>query len=283
MRLSILGVLILLLQLLPQAVSATEAKEAPASSVAAPAAVPAAPATSKAAPAKPVTSDDNDIAEILGGMGYPELQVVPRASERLKLEAKRESSMWWAMHWPIQVAGLATIYAGSQAKGNRRSGLSEKEIDNASSVASLSTSIGLGWVIGGVVLGVQKPYGNAVKSLGRITGKDERSMLLRERLSEEALERPAKVMRILEHIAVASMVALNGLNLHYSNEKGMVSSGVAIMLSFLPYMFEDQTISVYNKHIEYKKKIYAPIKSVSFNVDTETKAITPVTNLVWRF
>ncbi|NJL24773.1 MAG: hypothetical protein HC902_06125 [Calothrix sp. SM1_5_4] len=54
-------------------------------------------------------------------------------------------------------------------------------------------------------------------------------------------------------------------------------------MAFLPLMFEDHTIAVYDKHLEYKKKIYAPLKTGSFHFDPESKTLTPMTNLVWMF
>ncbi len=57
----------------------------------------------------------------------------------------------------------------------------------------------------------------------------------------------------------------------------------AVLLAFLPYMFEDHAIEVHNKHIEYKKKIYTPLKGASVHFDPETKKITPMTTLAWTF
>lgn len=228
-------------------------------------------------------SDDEEISEILDSMGYPELQVVPRASERLKMEAKSEASTWWAMHWPVEISGLTTLYVGTSAKGNQRDGLTEKEKKDATTVSSLSTAVGAAWLIGGVVLGAQRPYGNGAKSIAKLNPKDERQALMRERLAEEALERPAKTMRILQNLAVFTNFALNAANIHYSNEKGMITAGVGAIIAFLPYMFEDPTIAVHDKHIEYKKKIYAPLKSASLHIDSTSGAVTPMTNLVWQF
>ena len=239
----------------------------------------AAPAAAKAEKAEA----EDDIGDILDGMGYPELQVVPRASERLKMEAKSESSTWWMTHWPIELAGLVTLYVGTSSKGMRSDDLTSKEKKDANTVASLTTAVGAAWVIGGIALGAQRPYGWGNSAVSKVAGKDERSALLRERLAEEALERPAKTMRVLEHLAVASNVALNAVTVRYSNEKGMVTAGIATLVSFLPYMFEDPTISVYNKHIEYKKKIYAPLKTVSMHFDPFSKELTPMSTLVWTF
>src|ERR1700677_2836215 len=79
----------------------------------------------------------NEISEILDSMGYPELQVVPRASERLSMEAKSEDSNAAITHWPIEFAGLATLVVGISAKGNERSDLTPKETSDAAAIASI--------------------------------------------------------------------------------------------------------------------------------------------------
>lgn len=240
-------------------------------------------ASPNVAASKEVADEDVEIKEILDSMGYPELQVVPRASERLRMESRIEKSSWWAAHWPVQVSGLATMAVGFSASGNRKEGLSANEKSDANTIATLSQVVGGAWVASGLILGGQHPYNSALKQVNKINGKDDRSQLLRERLAEEALERPARIMRVLQHISVLTNASLNGLTLAYSNDKGKVMSGVGIVLAFLPYMFEDPSISVFNKHIEYKKKIYAPLKSAGLHIDPVTHAVTPITQLVWMF
>ena len=226
---------------------------------------------------------DKEIKEILHSIGYPELQVVPRASERLRMEARYENNYWWISHWPVQVSGLMTMYVGMTATSSHRDDLSDRESRDAKTVATLTTGAGLAWVAGGILLGAQKPYVNGIRAVNRISGKDDRSTLMKERMAEEALERPARVMRILQHLSVFSNFALNAANIHYADEEGKMMAGLAAFISFLPYMFEDNSIAVYNKHIEYKKKIYAPLKTASFHVDSETGALTPMTGLLWTF
>lgn len=224
---------------------------------------------------------DPEISEILDSMGYPELQVVPRASERLKIEAKQESSNWYVAHWPVELSGLATLAVGVMA--TQKDDLTDKQKDDADTVSMLTKGVGLGWIVGGVLLGAQKPYGRGKRSVDKIQGKDERAALLRERLSEEALERPAKTMRILRHVAVVTNFTMNVATMAYADDKSLVTAGVAAVLAFLPYMFEDPSIAVYDKHIEYKKKIYTPMKGASVHIDPETHKVTPMTTLVWNF
>lgn len=223
----------------------------------------------------------NEISEILDGMGYPELQVVPRASERLRMEARAEKGNWFFAHWPVELSGLATLAVG--LTNSKRDDLSANEKDNQKTVNMLTTGVGVGWIVGGVLLGAQKPYARGMRSVQRSSGKDERSALMRERLAEEALERPAKIMRVLQHVSVATNFTMNALSAVYADDQGQVMAGVAAVLSFLPYMFEDPSIAVHEKHIEYKRKIYTPVKGASLWMDPETKRLTPMTTLAWTF
>jgi hypothetical protein len=224
---------------------------------------------------------DPEISEILDGMGYPELQVVPRATERLKIEAKAESGNWYVAHWPVELSGLATLAVGFSA--GEKEDLSSDEKDSAGTIKTFTQAVGLGWVVGGVLLGAQRPYTRGQKAVQKVSGKDERAILLRERLAEETLEKPARTMRMLEHVAVATNFTMNALSMVYTDDDGKVIAGIGAVLSFLPYMFQDHSISVYDKHIEYKKKIYTPLKGASVWVDPETHKITPMTTLVWNF
>lgn len=224
---------------------------------------------------------DPEISEILDGMGYPELQVVPRATERLKIEAKAESGNWYVAHWPVELSGLATLTVGLMTAN--KDDLSSDEKDNATTIRTFTQAVGLSWIVGGVLLGAQKPYNRGQKAVNKVNGKDERSILLRERLAEEAMEKPARTMRMLEHVAVATNFTMSALSMVYTDDEGKVVAGIGALLSFLPYMFQDSSIGVYDKHIEYKKKIYTPLKGASVWMDPESKKLTPMTTLAWTF
>lgn len=245
--------------------------------------------TARSNPAFAGVDDDDDnkdaeIANILNNMSYPELQVVPRASERLRMEAKDERGSWFVMHWPLELSGLATLGVGLTANGNQKDNLSSNEKDDAKTISTFTTAVGAAWLIGGVVMGAQKPYARGMRTItGKGTPKDERAILMRERLAEEALERPARVMRVLRHVSVLTNFSMNALSAVYANDQGKVMAGVGAVLAFLPYMFEDHSIAVHDKHIEYKKKIYTPIKGANLLYDSKTASFTPVTTLTWSF
>jgi hypothetical protein len=226
---------------------------------------------------------DTEISNILSSVGYPELQVVPRASERLRLEARAERGNWFVQHWPVELSGLATMFVGLSSRHNRRDDITTKEKSDADSISAITTAVGAGWLLGGLILGIEKPYANGYRGIAKRKDKDERDALLKERLAEEALERPAKVMRALQYVSLATNFTMSALNIPYSNDKGKVTAGVGAVLAFLPLLFTDHTIEVYDKHIEYKKKIYAPLKTGALQYDPVSHTFTPMTKLVWMF
>jgi hypothetical protein len=224
----------------------------------------------------------NEIDDILDNMGYPELQVVPRASDRLAIEAKSENSGIF-QHWTIELSGLATMAVGFTNGGNLRPDLDQKEQQAANTIGTITAGIGGAWVVGGALLGGQQHYQSGMNQVNKYQGKDERSQLMRERLAEEALERPARLVRTLQYFSVATNLAVNGLSFIYANNAGRINAGVGAALSFLPLLFQDHSIDVYDKQMDYKKKIYTPIKSVSFSYDPYHKSYTPMSSLTWMF
>lgn len=231
--------------------------------------------------------DKNDVSQILSSMGYPELQVVPRASERLKMEAKAENGSWFITHWPIMLSGLTTFYIGQTSSSRFNDDLSAKQEDDANTIALVTKAVGAAWFIGGIAIGAQRPYANGNRAVIRTPAKDERGQLLRERLAEEALERPARTMKVLQTVSVITNFTVNALSAIHTDDEGKMYAGVGAILSFLPLMFRDHNINVYEKHIEYKKKIYAPLKSAQVSTglyyDTYSKTAVPTTNLLWTF
>ena len=239
-----------------------------------------------AAPAPAPTAAPNhksEISEILDSMGYPELQVVPRATERLAIEAKNEDSYAAIAHWPIQVAGLATTIVGFTAKSNRRGDLTDKEKRDSGLISSVATAVGVSWIVLPAVISLQRPYRNGMNAINKYPGKDDRSTLTRERLAEEALEKPARVTKTLKVLSTFTNAGANFAAGWHSNETGRAMAAIGIVLAFTPWIFEDNAVAVYEKHQEYKRKIYAPIKSASIGYDAQGKTFYPVTTLTWMF
>jgi hypothetical protein len=220
----------------------------------------------------------------LAGLDYPELQVVPRASERLTMEAQEERSAFMSHYWPVQISALALIMAGSTSSGNYRE---DSPTDSQKKENAFSSQMGL--LIGGMWFGAtyylshSLSYSKALPEIRKVTGKDKKSQLLRERLSEEALERPAKVARMINNMSVWSTLALAMYIDAHSKQSLPSYTGLAIGLSFLPWLIDNRIIENWDKHQEYKRKIYAPITKVDFVIDPKSGQATPLLGLQWRF
>jgi len=275
--------LVLLIASLTVASSQSFAQEAAPAPTAAPAqASPAAaPAKQATAPAKKETSDITDIVDKLE---YPELQVVPRASQRLKIEASEEDSNWFYAHWPVEIAGFSTLMVGLSATSTRETLLPQEKSD-AAFVSTITKTIGAGWIVAGVLVGMQRPYRTGMKMITHTkdSEKGERAALLRERLAEESLERPAKMMKVINWASALTNCAASLVMAYYLTDQGRMMAGASAILAWLPFMIEDHSIEVYEKHLEYKKKIYGPLSGVGFGVDPKTREAVPMTLLTWNF
>lgn len=225
-----------------------------------------------------------EISKLVDQLDYPELQVVPRASQRLRMEAASEEFNWYYIHWTTEIAGLATLYQGMTGPSSLRSDLSDSQKNDAKLVGTMTQMVGLGWIAAGVIVGSSRPYRTGMQNISKYNNeKGERAALLRERLAEEALERPAQIMRPLTLTAALSCFAMNAATFNYVNDQARISVAVSALISFLPVMFSDYSVNVYDKHLEYKKKIYGPLTSSGFGIDPKTQALYPTATLTWNF
>ena len=225
----------------------------------------------------------NEVSAIVNKLDYPELQVIPHASDRLKIEAHEEEYDWFYAHWQIEGSGIATLANALMANSQVRPGLNDSSLSQEASVATLGKVVGIGWVTAGVLIGAGHMYRRGTSNLARFNGKDERSMILRERLAEETLERPARLMGPLIWASVISNVGTNLLLGSYLSDQGRVVAGVSALLGLLPLFYEDHSVSVYKKHLEYKTRIYRPVSSMGLKYEIQNKNYIPVARLAWSF
>lgn len=220
----------------------------------------------------------------LAGLDYPELQVVPRASERLAMEAQEERGSFISSYWPVQISAIALMVAGATSTGKYKQLNPTDEQKKENQFASQ-----MGIFAGGLLLGAtfyldhSMSYSKASNELRKITGKDKKSLLLKERLAEESLERPAKVANLISNMSVWSTLALSLYINSQTDQELLRYSGVAIALSFLPWIFDNRIIENWEKHQEYKRKIYAPITKLDFAIDPNSNRLVPLLGLQWRF
>jgi hypothetical protein len=230
-----------------------------------------------------------EIADLVKDLDYPELQVVPRASDRLRMEAREEGRAWFYQHWPIQLSGLATLVTATYGASEIREVSTTDTARNAAfdaqgkKVLMVGQLIGAGWFVGGILWGLRKPYRTGLVEISKVQGKDLRSQLMRERLAEETLESPAKLVKPLRYASVTTNLIISLLMGSFLSDEGRVVAAGAATLAFLPLIYEDPTMSTWEKHQEYKRKIYGPVSSNGFSYDRDANRFVPTATLSWNF
>ena len=223
--------------------------------------------------------------ELFESLDYPELQVVPLASRRLKIEATDEDKNWWYVHWPIQVSALSTMVLPIVLESHKKDDLDAAQASDFSTGKTGSYLLGAGWLTATILLGMQKPYKKAYKEARSVKGKDKRSRLLRERNAEEALEKQARLMKKLKWAAaISNAVAAINLNT-YIKSTGNIYGITGVLVALLPLWFEDRHVYTHRKHMEYKQNIYTPVTRLNYRPE-QTVAGTrlyPQVELNWVF
>jgi hypothetical protein len=194
---------------------------------------------------------------------YPELQVTPLASQRLDMEAQKESSLAWTTHLPIQVSALSTIAAGAMMLGENKDQMSGDHKDQANYAALTGLAVGAGWLgVTTYMASNYRPYATGQQEVAALApgkGKDKEA-LVRERMAEEAIDRAASVGRRLTWLSVATNLAANGYIIGSSDNNGTKAvAGLAALTAFAPVLFSYRWNHVAAQHELYKKRIYAPI------------------------
>ncbi len=236
------------------------------------------------APANAPSSLFEDEKGFLAGLDYPELQVVPRASERLQMEALDEKNSLVGSYWPIQISAIALMVAGANSSGKyAQENPSDSQKSENQFASQMGVLVGAMWLGGTYYLNHTLSYSKALPEIKKINGKDKKSLLLKERLSEEALERPAKVARTLTNLSISTNFVLALYIASHSKQTRPSYAGWAMGLAFLPMFIENHIVENWEKHQEYKRKIYAPITRIDFTVDPTTQRLTPLLGMRWQF
>jgi hypothetical protein len=225
-------------------------------------------------------SDD----DILKSLDYPELQVVPRATDRLAMETQNEREYGWLAFWPYQVSSLATLAAGNRLRGNYTSwNDTEQEQKDSDNVANATMALGIGGLGLSIFLIKLDLYGDAYRRVKTVKGNDRRSELMRERLAEEALEKPSQLINMLTTVSVVSNLLANTAVLTQANGDVRAYAAVGILASFLPWMFKNRYVDNWDKQQEYKRKIYTPLIGWNYEYRPETKQLQPQLTMNWLF
>jgi hypothetical protein len=221
--------------------------------------------------------------QVLGSLDYPELQVVPRASERLQMGAQQEGDKGWLTFWPLQLSALATLATGHSLSGEYNEDAGDTARKEADFRTKVAIGVGAGWIALSTYYMFTRPYGKENDKIKNIKVKDKRSELLRERLAEEALERPARLANILIWSSTITNFAANVLLFDQSTSGNNMYPAISLVMTALPFLFGNDYVTNYDKHLEYKRKIYAPVAYLSPSFNHLTSKVEPGMVLEWTF
>lgn len=222
--------------------------------------------------------------DILKGLDYPELQVVPRASDRLLMETQNEREYGWIAFWPYQVSSLTTLMAGNRLRGNySESVVSDVQKKDSDNIGLAAMALGVGGLGLSVFLIRMDLYGDGFKRVKSVKVTDKRSELLRERLSEESLEKPAHLINMLTTVSVTSNLLANLAVISQANADVRNYAAIGVVASFLPWMFSNRYVDNWQKQEEYKRKIYTPLVSYDWQFVPQNKSFQPQLTMNWQF
>ncbi|MBC7370412.1 MAG: hypothetical protein H7326_02540 [Bdellovibrionaceae bacterium] len=229
----------------------------------------------------PAKDKDDDI---LKGLDYPELQVVPRATDRLLMEAQNEREYGWLAFWPYQVSSIATILSGNRLRGNYTNENNTDELRKASdNVGMAAMAVGISGLGLSVFLIRMDLYRDGFRGVKTVKVTDKRSDLLRERLAEESLEKPAHLINMLTTVSVATNLIANIAVATQANGDVRAFAAVGVLASFLPWMFENRYVDNWQKQQEYKRKIYTPLVGYDLQFQPKTASLQPQLTMNWMF
>lgn len=221
----------------------------------------------------------------LNSLDYPELQVVPRASERLQMDGFREQDNGWFMFWPFHVASGATLLAALMHK-NRFNPAKENDDDfrkYADFKVNAAVGVSVSWFALTYFISAGQPYLTELNKINNIKGKDKKSSLLKERMAEEAMQKPAELIKMLTYLStITNLVASGGL-IDVVNSDYNLYAGVAMLAAFMPLIFKNKYVENYEKQMEYKRKIYTPVVYTDIYKPTQYSQWSPRLVVEWKF
>lgn len=235
---------------------------------------------------------DKSIDQILNSIDYPELQVVPRASERVAELASQESKNWWHTHWTFMGSGLMTLLHGLQAEykndlgpnpsAEELAGAADDE-DDFDDRAKITTGIGLFWLVSGGILMSQRPYQSGLTNVRAIKGNGKRDQLYRERVAERALVRSGRLVKRAKYVSIVTNVAANAILLDdEEGGTGTMLGALGIVSAFMPLFFDHSYSENLDEYRRHKREIYRPIARLGVGQDTSGNLHQQVM-LSWAF
>ncbi len=212
-------------------------------------------------------------AQAAEAFDYPELQVTPRASERLETEAKREGGRRWTTHLPVQTSALTTLTAGFLQLSSP-----DPSKDPSGRTGWAGIAVGGAWLaVTGYLSASYRPYSSSLVDVNEMTRKSPREILARERAAEEAIQKAARLgnrlrwLSFLTHAGTSAYLLANAQSGSISFVADIASLGFSIAPMIFRYHWQD----VAREQADYKKRIYGPVASAALLTEPITGRAAP--------
>lgn len=194
-------------------------------------------------------------APALANPNYPELTVVPRASERLRTETEHEGK--WSNFSALQISAASTLAAGLSTLGNY-----DHQTDPQGVAPKLATAVGASWLLASLWLQTQhRPYARGYRSIRKLPNQSTRDQLAQERMAEEQIDSYACLAKKIKWMSVTTNLAASAyaLSSAENNSAGKGIAALATLASTLPLLFPLRAEQVSESQQSYKKKVFGPI------------------------
>ena len=200
---------------------------------------------------------------------YPELEVTPRATERLAMQVEKEKKVDLSAQLPMQLSAASTLVTGL---------LQMSDLDEIKDPNKKSTNAGI--IVGAAWLGInyyvnQKYhiYENVMADINKIPGKTTRDQLIKERIAEEGINRAAHLASRMKWLSVVTNVGANAFMISKVKKESTAQymGAVSFLAAFAPLMFTSEWENVAADQNSYKKKVYGPIFTTSLFQTSEGK------------
>lgn len=208
-----------------------------------------------------LVSSSFSVAATESAYSYPELQVRPLATQRVKMQAKKEDSRGLVFQPSMQISAIATLSAGILQFGN---------VDESSDTEKRSPLIGT--VVGASWLGINyfvgqklKVYQETLNEVKRLPNKTAEHKLIRERIAEEGINRAAKLSKRMKWLSVLTNAGANAYMMSHAEKDSTseVFNAVSLAAAFGPLLFSTDWEDIAKDQAKYKKRIYGPILTSS--------------------
>lgn len=210
---------------------------------------------------------------VAGELDYPELNVTPRASDRLQIEADKENAKTWLNLVPIQFSSLVTLSTGlaftekpQDGNTNQSGSASTANAPTPSYAKTVGLAVGGAWLAVTLALDMwYRPYESGFHDVNPMPRRTQREQLTRERFAETTIEEAATMGRRLMWAATATnlFASIYMLANAEKGSTGVALAAAAIPAALAPLVFQTHWQAVAAQQREYKKRIYGPISSLS--------------------